>query len=70
MPDPSKSPVNSDDPRYTNGANAKSTDRTTPLKLFTVEDQQKERTSAVKKVQKIEAGNELKTKTPAKGRGW
>lgn len=70
MPEPSSDPVVSTDEKYGNGANAESTDHTTPLKSFTIEDQQAERTAAIKKVTKIEAGNTLKASKPKTKRGW
>ncbi len=70
MPEPTGSPINSDDEKFGNGANAESTDHTTPLKSFTIEDQQAERTAAIKKVTKIAAGNTLKASKPKTKRGW
>ncbi len=70
MPEPSKDPIVSDDPKFGNGVNAQTTNETTPLTSFTVEDQQAERTKAIKKVQKITAGNTLKMSKPKTTRGW
>jgi len=70
MPEPSNDPIISDDPKYGNGANAEATNETTALTSFTVEDQQKERTRAIKRVEKIPAGNTLERSKPKPTRGW
>jgi len=72
LPEPSKDPIVSDDPKYGNGVKAESTNETTPLTSFTVEDQQAERTKAIKKAEKIPAGNTLERSKPKgkKERGW
>ena len=55
MPEPSDSPINSDEERYGNGANAVSTEHTTPLVVFTTQDQAAERDKTLKRVAKINA---------------
>ena len=70
MPEPSKDKIISDDPKYGNGVRAETTNESTPLTSFTVEDQQKERAKAIKKVEKIPAGNTLERSKPKTTRGW
>jgi len=70
LTEPSKDPIVSDDPKYGNGVNAETTNEATPLTSFTVEDQQAERTKAIKKVEKIPAGNTLERSKPKTTRGW
>jgi len=70
MPEPSNDPINSDDPKYGNGVNAKSVDRATDA-CFTTLDQATEGAKRVKRMARIRAGNILETATEEKtGREW
>ena len=70
MPEPTNDPIVSDDPKFGNGANAESTDHTTPPVVRTLEDQQRDTAQKLKTKAKILAGNELKRTAPNKKRGW
>jgi hypothetical protein len=70
MPEPSKSSINTKDPKYGNGANAESVDRATDA-CFTNVDQLEQRDEGWRRVAKIRSGNKLKTATKEpKGRQW
>jgi len=73
MPEPSNDKINmQEDPKYRNGANAKSEDNA-PFRgeLHTVSDQQDQRNRRLRRAAKIRSGNFLETATEEeKGRQW